>query len=225
MNNSSLVSAPVQRLLSLDVLRGVTIAFMIMVNNNGGSGSWNFMNHSKWNGFTPTDLVFPAFVFVVGASIAYAFDARLARGATRAQLARHTVQRAATLFLLGIVVNGFPFFALAHLRIYGVPRRHLQIVKSRINGQRIPGPSFDPRSPKMAYASAPITICRYRDIFLLFGATEPCDQNSSSGYIQGLRSIAIRHLYRVQIGSCHEVTRPLPLAQLDESEKPSHHIQ
>ena len=123
MNSPSLAPAPIQRLLSLDVLRGITIAFMIMVNNNGGSGSWGFMNHAKWNGLTPTDLVFPTFVFVVGASIAYAFEARLARGATRAQLARHTVQRAATLFLLGIVVSGFPFFSLAHLRIYGVLQR------------------------------------------------------------------------------------------------------
>jgi predicted acyltransferase len=123
MTNPLLAPASAQRLLSLDVLRGVTIAFMIMVNNNGGSGSWGCMNHAKWNGLTPTDLVFPAFVFVVGASIAYAFEARLARGATRAQLALHTVQRAATLFLLGIVVNGFPFFALAHLRIYGVLQR------------------------------------------------------------------------------------------------------
>jgi predicted acyltransferase len=123
MNSPSLAPAPVQRLLSLDVLRGVTIAFMIMVNNNGGSGSWGFMNHAQWNGLTATDLVFPAFVFVVGASIVYAYEARLARGATRAQLARHTLQRAATLFLLGIVVNGFPFFALAHLRIYGVLQR------------------------------------------------------------------------------------------------------
>src|ERR1035437_5877308 len=103
MNSPSLAPAPVQRLLSLDVLRGVTIAFMIMVNNNGGSGSWGFMNHAQWNGLTATDMVFPAFVFVVGASIVYAYEARLARGATRAQLARHTLQRAATLFLLGIV--------------------------------------------------------------------------------------------------------------------------
>jgi predicted acyltransferase len=96
---------------------------MIMVNNNGGAGSWGFMNHAQWNGLTPTDLVFPTFVFVMGASIAYAFEARLARGATRAQLAWHTLKRAAILFLLGIVVNGFPFLELAHLRIYGVLQR------------------------------------------------------------------------------------------------------
>jgi predicted acyltransferase len=123
MTNPDIAPTPVQRLLSLDVLRGITIAFMIMVNNNGGPGSWGFMNHAAWNGLTPTDLVFPTFVFVVGASIVFAFEARLARGATRAELAWHTAWRAGILFLLGIVVNGFPFFELDHLRIYGVLQR------------------------------------------------------------------------------------------------------
>ena len=50
MTNPALAPTPVQRLLSLDVLRGITIAFMIMVNNNGGPGSWGFMNHAAWNG-------------------------------------------------------------------------------------------------------------------------------------------------------------------------------
>jgi predicted acyltransferase len=112
-----------KRLLSLDVLRGITIAFMIMVNNNGGPGSWKQMNHTAWNGLTATDLVFPAFLFVVGVSIVFSCEARLARGDTHAQLARHTAQRAVILFLLGIVVNGFPYFHLQHLRIYGVLQR------------------------------------------------------------------------------------------------------
>jgi predicted acyltransferase len=81
------------------------------------------MNHASWNGLTPTDLVFPTFVFVVGVSVVFAFDARLARGATRARLAWHTVQRAVVLFLLGIVVNSFPFFQLQHMRFYGVLQR------------------------------------------------------------------------------------------------------
>jgi predicted acyltransferase len=123
MTNPALTPSPVQRLLSLDVLRGITIAFMIMVNNNGGSGSWHFMNHAEWNGMTPTDLVFPTFIFVVGISIVFAFDARLAKGATRATLALHTVKRAAILFLLGIITNSFPLFRLEHIRIYGVLQR------------------------------------------------------------------------------------------------------
>jgi predicted acyltransferase len=123
MTNPALAPTPVQRLLSLDVVRGITIAFMIMVNNNGGPGSWRFMNHAEWNGLTPTDLVFPTFVFVVGVSVVFAFDARLSRGVSRSKLAWHTAQRAVVLFLLGVVVNSFPFFALPHMRFYGVLQR------------------------------------------------------------------------------------------------------
>ena len=112
-----------KRLLSLDVLRGLTIAFMIMVNNNGGSGSWAQMNHAEWNGLTATDLVFPTFLFVVGVSIVLAFQARLARGATRGQLAWHTVIRAVVLFFFGVVVNNYPYFEIEHMRFYGVLQR------------------------------------------------------------------------------------------------------
>ncbi len=122
-HSTSSSPSPLKRLLSLDIARGITIAFMIMVNNNGGRGSWHFMNHAAWNGLTPTDLVFPTFVFVVGVSVVFAFESRLAKGATRAQLAWHTLQRAIVLILLGIVVNGFPFFHLDHLRFYGVLQR------------------------------------------------------------------------------------------------------
>src|SRR3954470_9590725 len=111
------------RLLSLDVARGITIAFMIMVNNNGGRGSWGFMNHAAWNGLTATDLVFPTFVFVMGVSVVFAIEGRLARGVTRAHVIRHTVQRAVILCLLGILVNSFPFFELEHMRFYGVLQR------------------------------------------------------------------------------------------------------
>jgi predicted acyltransferase len=122
-NPATAPKSPVQRLLSLDVVRGITIAFMIMVNNNGGAGSWHFMNHAEWNGLTPTDLVFPTFAFVIGVSIVFAFDARLSRGAARGQLALHTVHRALVLILFGIIVNSFPFFHLAHMRFYGVLQR------------------------------------------------------------------------------------------------------
>jgi predicted acyltransferase len=123
MTNPANASTPFTRLLSLDVVRGITIAFMIMVNNNGGPGSWHFMNHAEWNGLTPTDLVFPTFAFVIGVSVVFAFEARLAKGAARAQLAMHTVQRALILILFGIIVNSFPFFHLDHMRFYGVLQR------------------------------------------------------------------------------------------------------
>src|SRR5512140_571263 len=115
MTDSTLASQPTEavqsdssqkrghRLLSLDILRGITIAFMIMVNNNGGRAAWAQMHHAEWNGLTATDLVFPTFLFVVGISIVYSIEARLAKGAKRAQLAWHTVTRAVVLFLFGIV--------------------------------------------------------------------------------------------------------------------------
>ncbi len=122
MSGPALVSTP-QRLLSLDVLRGLTIAFMIMVNNTGGEGAWTEMRHADWNGFTATDLVFPTFLFVVGVSTVFSIEARLKRGDSRGKLAWHSLRRAVALFLLGIFVNGFPHYHLAHLRFYGVLQR------------------------------------------------------------------------------------------------------
>jgi predicted acyltransferase len=109
------------RWLSVDVLRGLTIGFMIMVNNNGGGDqAYWAMKHTDWNGFTPTDLVFPTFLFLVGISTVFSTQARLAKGDTKSSLLFHTVRRALTLFLLGIIVNSFPYFHLATMRFYGV---------------------------------------------------------------------------------------------------------
>jgi predicted acyltransferase len=109
------------RLLSLDLLRGLTIGFMILVNNNGdGAHAYWALNHAVWNGFTPTDLVFPTFLFLVGISTVLSTASRLAHGATRQSLFLHTLRRAVILFLLGIVVNSFPFFHLHTMRFYGV---------------------------------------------------------------------------------------------------------
>src|ERR1700729_360422 len=116
-------ASPLRRLLSLDALRGLTIAFMIMVNNNGSDRAWWFMEHANWNGLTPTDLVFPTFLFVVGVSIVFAYEARLARGESRAHLAWQTLRRAAILFAFGLIVNAYPRFPLGSWRIYGVLQR------------------------------------------------------------------------------------------------------
>jgi predicted acyltransferase len=116
-------SGPMRRLLSLDALRGITIAFMIMVNNNATDHAWWFMKHAEWNGLTPTDLVFPTFLFVVGVSIVFAYEARLAKGVTRSALAWQTVRRAAILFCFGLIVNSFPYFNFHTMRIYGVLQR------------------------------------------------------------------------------------------------------
>jgi predicted acyltransferase len=117
----SLTGARPARLLSLDFLRGLTIAFMILVNNNGDElrAYWP-LKHAAWNGFTPTDLVFPTFLFLVGISTVFSTASRLAQGATRQSLFLHTLRRSVILFLLGLLVNSFPFFNLHTMRFYGV---------------------------------------------------------------------------------------------------------
>jgi len=112
------------RLVSLDVLRGLTVALMILVNNAGdGSVSFSQLRHSVWNGCTLTDLVFPNFLFIVGASTALAFGARLKRGASKQEILLQVLKRAALIFLIGLFINALPFFALGELRIYGVLQR------------------------------------------------------------------------------------------------------
>jgi len=113
-----------QRLFFLDVVRGLTIAFMILVNNNGSEhlAYWP-LKHAEWNGWTPTDLVFPTFLFLVGITIVLSTASRISRGESRTLLLKHAFQRAAILFVLGILIHGFPSYPLATLRIYGVLQR------------------------------------------------------------------------------------------------------
>jgi len=112
-----------QRLLSVDILRGLTIAFMILVNLQGDRDAFFELQHAQWNGFTATDLVFPTFLFLVGLSLMLSTTARLAKGATRKTLFLHTLRRSITLALFGIVVNTWPFQHLDHIRFYGVLQR------------------------------------------------------------------------------------------------------
>lgn len=110
-----------RRLLSMDLLRGLTIAFMILVNNNGdGRRAYWPLQHAAWNGFTPTDLVFPTFLFLVGVSTAFSLSARVAAGVSRNSLFLHTLRRASILFVLGLIVNSFPHFNPHTLRVFGV---------------------------------------------------------------------------------------------------------
>ena len=110
------------RMISLDVLRGVTIAFMIMVNNNG-THPYHPFEHSAWNGWTPTDLVFPTFLFLVGVTTVFSLESRFSRGDSPASMLPRILRRFILLVFFGLIVNGFPYFNLAHLRIYGVLQR------------------------------------------------------------------------------------------------------
>ena len=98
------------RLISLDVFRGLTIALMILVNN---PGSWAHIHpplrHAAWHGCTPTDLVFPFFLFIVGVAMALSFAHRRDQGADRGSLVRKVVTRSLLIFFCGLFLNGFPF--------------------------------------------------------------------------------------------------------------------
>jgi predicted acyltransferase len=117
-------SAPAKRLHSLDVFRGITIAGMILVNT---PGSWSHVYppllHAEWHGWTPTDLIFPFFLFIVGVAIHYALDRRLDRGASRRDLMKKVLRRSAILVLLGLLLSAFPQFDVGAMRFPGVLQR------------------------------------------------------------------------------------------------------
>jgi predicted acyltransferase len=113
-----------QRLVSLDVFRGITIAGMVLVNN---PGSWEHiywpLEHAQWHGWTPTDLVFPFFLFIVGVAIPLAFAGRVERGGSKRDLYVKIIKRTLIIFAIGLFLNAFPHFPIAQLRIPGVLQR------------------------------------------------------------------------------------------------------
>ncbi len=132
-----------ERLLSLDVFRGLTVAGMLLVND---PGSWDHiyppLEHATWHGWTPTDLIFPFFLFIVGITTQLSLGARRAAGADEGAITRQILRRGALIFLIGLALNAFPFvqwgeikgiadptflqrilYRLEHLRIMGVLQR------------------------------------------------------------------------------------------------------
>ena len=112
------------RLVSLDVFRGLTVAGMVLVNN---PGSWAHiywpLEHAEWNGWTPTDLIFPFFLFIVGVAIPLALGRRVERGDKFRTLFLKIVYRTLIIFALGEFLAGFPYFHLSTIRIPGVLQR------------------------------------------------------------------------------------------------------
>lgn len=113
-----------QRLVSLDVFRGMTIAAMTLVNN---PGTWEHiywpLEHAQWHGWTPTDLVFPFFLFIVGVAIPLAFGKRVELGGTKRDLYMKVIKRSLIIFAIGLFLNAFPRFNFEMLRIPGVLQR------------------------------------------------------------------------------------------------------
>jgi predicted acyltransferase len=112
------------RLVSLDAFRGATMAFMILVNTPGdGRHVYWPLEHAEWHGWTPTDVVFPSFLWIVGLAMTLSMGRRLARGDSRADLFRTAARRAAILFVMGVLVYVYPAFDLSTERILGVLQR------------------------------------------------------------------------------------------------------
>ena len=139
---AALSRAP-ERLLSLDVFRGMTVAGMLLVNN---PGTWSAifppLEHAEWHGWTPTDLIFPFFLFIVGITTELSLRARRARGDDESAIVRQVLRRGTLIFLFGLLLSASPFFTwtaipdnpdpsfldrvihrVEHLRILGVLQR------------------------------------------------------------------------------------------------------
>lgn len=131
--------APRERLLSLDVFRGLTIAGMLLVNTPGTwSAIYPPLEHAAWNGWTPTDLIFPFFLFIVGITTELSLAARRARGADESAVVRQILRRGGLIFLFGFLLNGVPFFTWT--TIPGVPDpTFLQRVANRLYDWRLLG--------------------------------------------------------------------------------------
>src|SRR5206468_12374991 len=105
------ISPARERLLSLDVFRGITVAGMLLVNN---PGTWSAifppLEHAEWNGWTPTDLIFPFFLFIVGITTYLSLSSRRARGDDDSALVKQILRRGFIIYLLG--------FAMAMFAVY-----------------------------------------------------------------------------------------------------------
>ena len=117
-------TAIIPRLYSLDIFRGLTIVMMILVNSPGYEVTYRWLAHSRWNGCTLADIIFPVFIVIMGIATVLSLTQLNSRGFSQQQLYGVIFKRTAYLFLLGLLLNVFPHHtALDSLRICGVLQR------------------------------------------------------------------------------------------------------
>ena len=195
---------PSQRYVALDVLRGMTVAGMILVNN---PGSWSKifapLRHAEWHGCTPTDLVFPFFLFIVGAALSFSF-AKYGDGIDAKSIGK-LIKRSALIFLTGLLLNAFPFYPTSPDSALSFGENYLNYIGSiRIMGvlQRIAlcyllggALALWLRKPgKIAFGMAALMTIHIA-VLVIFGSGDPF---SLEGNISGSIDVAIfgdKHVY------------------------------
>ncbi len=127
MTSASPAPSKRERLVALDVFRGMTVAGMLLVNNPGTWGAiYPPLEHAPWNGWTPTDLIFPFFLFIAGITTHLSLSVRRAQGADESAIRRQIIKRGALIVLFGLLLAAFPFYPVTrftHMRIPGVLQR------------------------------------------------------------------------------------------------------
>ncbi len=187
------------RFLSLDVFRGMTICFMIIVNTPGsGAEPFSPLRHAGWHGFTPTDLVFPSFLFAVGNAMSFSLDKY--RLISNASFLTKIFKRAALIFLIGYLMYWFPFFRvnnagdmlsapIGNTRIMGVLQR---IALCYLFGSLI----IHYLSKRMVIITSILLLVGYWLLLLMFGnANQPFSLLGNAGLYLDKFLMADSHLY------------------------------
>ena len=180
------------RLLALDAFRGLTIAFMIIVNT---PGSWAYvygpLRHAEWHGCTPTDLVFPFFLFIVGVAMRFSFARYNYQPSS--DLLKKIFWRTVTIFSFGLLLNAYPFIRQdwdwGSLRIMGVLQRiGLAYGLAAILSLYL--------SEKKLWISCGIILIGYWLILLLFGGSDPFGLSSNIARTIDIAILGENHLWR-----------------------------
>lgn len=188
-----------ERFLALDVFRGMTICFMIIVNTPGsGASAYPPLHHATWHGFTPTDLVFPSFLFAVGNAMSFSLKKYIQMG--NAAFLSKVIKRTILIFLIGYLMYWFPFFRLdaaghvisapiAHTRIMGVLQR---IALCYFFGSLL----IFYFSPKKVMIISAFLLIGYWIILLLFGnPAQPLSMSGNAGLYLDKFLMGNNHLY------------------------------
>ncbi len=190
----SFINRASKRLLSLDVFRGLAIASMILVNN---PGSWQHVYspllHAEWHGFTPTDLIFPAFLFIAGVAMAFSFAKYTKSLQPDPRVYWRIGRRCLILFLLGLLLNGFPTYNWSELRLLGVLQRiSLAYLLAALAALKLPRLG-------LWVLSATILLGYWGALMVIpvpgFGAGDLSPEGNLIGYIDRLL-LGQQHLYR-----------------------------